>query len=230
MMTTKETFTQSLRKEVHDIWEANFEHPFVKGIAKGDLPIECFRFYVLQDSYYLSHFARVQAIAASKAENLYMTSRMASHAQGTYEAELGLHNKFMEVLKVSEEELNQFRPAPTAYAYTSHLYRVAETGTVGEVIASLLPCYWIYYDIGQSFKGAKPKEEIYRTWIDTYGGEWFVKLVLEQIHHLDRLAEIASETEKEKMKMAFTISCQYELAFWEMAYTQEKWLSDKTYA
>ncbi|MDQ0268231.1 thiaminase II [Cytobacillus purgationiresistens] len=220
-MTT--SFTQQIRKEANEIWIANFNHPFVKGIANGDLPLENFRYYVLQDSYYLSHFARVQAIGAARANDIYTTSRMAAHAQGTYEAELGLHEKFMSLLNISNEEIAKFDPAPTAYAYTSHLYRVADSGSIGEIIAALLPCYWIYYDIGQNFQGAEPDEPIYQEWIDAYGGEWFGDLVKEQIERLDALAEKMSEDERARMKKHFIISCQYELQFWEMAYKLEDW-------
>lgn len=87
-------FSEEIRKEVDHIWEASFNHPFVAGIGDGTLPLECFRFYVMQDAYYLSHFARVQALGAVKATDLHTTSRLAGHAQGTYEAELKLHENF----------------------------------------------------------------------------------------------------------------------------------------
>jgi thiaminase (transcriptional activator TenA) len=217
------TFTNQLRKEAHGIWEANFEHPFVKGIANGDLSLESFRYYVLQDSYYLSHFARIQAIGASKAADLFTTSRMAAHSQGTYEAELGLHVKFIKQLGVTREDLDNFQPSPTAYGYTSHLYRVAATGSLGEIIAAILPCYWIYFEIGQLLKGSIPGVPIYQEWIEAYGGEWFSELVNEQISRLDALAQEASPIEKQRMKQHFIISSQYEFLFWDMAYKLEKW-------
>ena len=224
------TFTQLIRQEAREIWEANLDHPFVQGIAKGTLPLENFRYYVLQDSYYLSHFARIQAIAASRAEELSTTARMAAHAQGTYQAELGLHEQFIGQLGVTKEELENFRPAPTAYAYTSHLYRVAASGSLGEIIAAILPCYWIYYEIGEMLKHAAPKAPIYQEWIAAYGSDWFSELVNEQLTLLDAIAESASDKEREKMKQHFTYSCHYELRFWEMAWTLEGWSvnNDKT--
>lgn len=217
------TFTEILREKAAPIWDANLEHPFVQGIASGKLDLQSFRYYVLQDSYYLSHFARVQAIGASRAEDLNTTARMAAHAQGTSQAELSLHEKFIKQLHVTSEELANFQPAPTAYAYTSHLYRVGASGSLGEIIAAILPCYWIYYDIGQQLKGATPDEPIYQEWIAAYGGEWFGELVQEQLDRLDELAKTASEKEKSRMIDHFLISCQYEYLFWEMAYTFEKW-------
>ncbi|GAE47393.1 thiaminase II [Mesobacillus boroniphilus JCM 21738] len=130
------SFTDELKKQADPIWRANFDHPFVQGIANGNLAFESFRYYVLQDSYYLSHFARIQAIGASRASDLFTTSRMAAHSMGTYEAELGLHENFLKQLEVTKQELDEFVPSPTAYAYTSHLYRVAASGSLAEIIAA----------------------------------------------------------------------------------------------
>lgn len=216
-------FTEVLRHEAELIWQANFDHPFIKGIANGNLALESFRYYVLQDSYYLSHFARIQAIGAARASDLFTTSRMAAHSLGTYEAELGLHENFLKQLRVTKQELDEFVPSPTAYAYTSHLYRVAASGSLGEIIAAILPCYWIYYEIGQLLKESTPNVQIYQEWINAYGGEWFSGLVNEQLSRLDVMALEASKSEQEKMKQHFIISSQYEFMFWDMAYNQEKW-------
>lgn len=215
-------FSEELRKNVDVIWEASFKHPFVTGLADGSLPLECFRYYVLQDSYYLQHFARIQALGAAKAQDLHTTSRMAAHAQGTFEAELSLHENFSKRLKISKEEKDMFKPAPTAYAYTSHLYRAAE-GHLGDIIAALLPCYWLYFEIGEKLRCSTPEEPIYQEWIAAYGTEWFRTLVEEQINRLDEIAEKVSEEDRNRMKEYFWISSQYEYFFWEMAYSLEKW-------
>ncbi|MBM7649740.1 thiaminase/transcriptional activator TenA [Bacillus ectoiniformans] len=220
------TFSEDIRKAVDPIWEASFHHPFVKGIGEGNLSLEQFRYYVLQDSYYLSHFARVQAMGAAKAEDMKTMASMASHAQSTYEAEMALHKDFSKRLGITEEERNQFKPASTAYAYASHMYRGAFFGDLGEIIATILPCYWLYYEVGAHLQGYKPKEPIYQDWIAAYGGEWFRKLVEEQIQRLDELAALKTEAERERMKELFVISSQYEYQFWEMAYQMEEWPFD----
>lgn len=216
-------FSEQIRQEADHIWVASFNHPFVTGIADGSLSLESFKYYVMQDAYYLSHFAKVQAYAGAKAFDLYTTSRLAAHAQGTYEAELSLHENFSKRLGITEEERINFKPAPTAYAYTSHMYRAVLSGGIGEVIAALLPCYWLYYEIGERLQGSTPEEPIYQEWIAAYGGDWFRQLVEEQIARLDELAEKASEEERARMKEHFMLSSQYEYSFWEMAYTLEKW-------
>jgi thiaminase/transcriptional activator TenA len=221
--TSSMKFSEYLRHKADASWQASFEHPFVTGIQDGTLPLECFKHYVLNDSYYLSIFAKVQALGASRAHDLHTTSRMAAHAQGTYEAELALHRDFSSRLGITDAEKASFLPAPTCYAYTTHLLTVGYTGTLGEIIAAILPCYWLYWEIGQRLQGSKPDQPIYQDWINAYGGEWFGTLVQEQIDRLDALAETASAEEKQRMERHFLISSQYEYSFWDMAYRLQKW-------
>ncbi|ASS74329.1 thiaminase II [Tumebacillus algifaecis] len=216
-------FSEMLRAKASASWEGSFDHPFITGIADGSLPLESFKYYILNDAYYLSIYAKVQALGAARANDLYTASRMAAHAQGTYEAELSLHENFSARLGISQEEHAAFKPAPTAYAYTTHLLSVGYTGTLGEIIAAILPCYWLYAEIGQRLQGATPDQPIYHEWIQAYGGDWFDTLVKEQIDRLDQLAELASPEERARMEQHFLISSQYELSFWGMAYSLEQW-------
>ncbi|WP_186577256.1 thiaminase II [Aquibacillus kalidii] len=216
-------FSEKIRKVADPIWQASFDHPFVKGIGDGNLPLENFKYYVMQDAYYLSHFARVQSLGGALAKDLHTTNRMAIHAQGTYEAELELHRTFSKLLGITEEEQRNFKPSPTAYAYTSHMYRASFGGHLGDLLAAILPCYWLYYEIGERLKMHNPQEPIYQKWIEAYGGDWFRNLVEEQIDRLDEIARNTSAQELERMEEHFVISSQYEYGFWEMAYNLEDW-------
>lgn len=219
-------FTETLREATKKSWEMSLNHPFVVGIVRGNLPLETFKYYILQDIYYLKHFGKVHALAAAQAEDFRITSLLAQKASQTAEAELTVHKEHAKALNITEKDTAQFKPAPTAYAYTSHLYRAALSGSLAETVAALLPCYWLYADIGRKYQDAKPEEPIYQNWIKTYASEWFHTSTQEQIDLLDRLAEDASDREREKMKEQFVIAKEYELAFWEMAYTKEGWMSN----
>ncbi|BDG48559.1 MULTISPECIES: thiaminase II [Parageobacillus] len=219
------SFAMELRKKADTIWQASFEHPFVRELGEGTLDLVRFRYYVMQDAYYLRHFARVQALGAAKSPDLATTARMAHHAQSTCEAELSLHETFAELLGITEEEKASFIPAPTAYAYTSHMYRAAYEGHLGDVIAAILPCYWLYYEIGERLKDCQPEEPIYQKWIGTYSSEWFRGLVKEQIARLDAIAKAVTESDRKRMEQHFLISSEYEYEFWEMAYRLETWPS-----
>ena len=113
------TFSAQIRQAVEPIWAASMEHPFVKGIGDGTLPLENFRFYIQQDSYYLTRFAKILALGAAKAPDIATTNQFADFAKHTYSAEIGLHEQFSKRLGITAEEKELFKPAPTTYAYTS---------------------------------------------------------------------------------------------------------------
>lgn len=214
------TFSEEIRQAAQQYWDSSFSHPFVTGIGDGTLPLAKFRHYVLQDAYYLKHFAKIQARAASKAQDFATIAELAEHATSTYAAELSLHQSFFEPLGISSEALAEFEPAPTAYAYVSHMHHASE-GTLGETIAAILPCYWLYYEVGQQLQSCTPDSPIYVQWIATYSSEWFERVVFEQVDRLNDLAERASAEERERMKQHFVKSCYYELMFWQMGWTEE---------
>ncbi len=223
-------FTDQLKEATKESWEQSLNHPFVQGIVKGDLPFETFKFYILQDIYYLKHYGKVHAIAASQADDFQLTAKLADKARYTAEAELTVHNEHAEILNITDKDIKNFKPAPTAYAYTSHLYRATMTGSLAHSVAAMLPCYWLYADIGKKNENANPEPEIYRNWINMYAGDRFQNSTNEMIDLLNTLVEDMSEDEKEKVKEQFVLAKEYELHFWEMSYTKETWLSNKKHS
>jgi thiaminase/transcriptional activator TenA len=59
--------SQRLYEVALPIWESYYDHPFVKGIADGTLPVEKFQFYMIQDHKYLMQYAKVFALGVIKA-------------------------------------------------------------------------------------------------------------------------------------------------------------------
>ena len=220
-------FTDELKVMTAKSWEKSMTHPFVVELAEGRLPEEAFKRYLVQDMYYLNHYSKIHALAAVQAEETAVTHMLLKQAQETIAAEMLMHTEHARLLGMSTTIQTDIRPLPTAYGYTSHLYRVAMAGSLGQTIAGLLPCYWLYADIGSYYRDSKPANPLYASWLENYGSELFQRETQVQIDLLNRLAELSSEAEKEKMRDAFKRAKEYELAFWEMAYAGEQWPSEK---
>lgn len=218
-------FSDSLKAATKRSWELSLNHPFVKEIVSGDLPLETFKNYIMQDIYYLKHYGKVHAFAAAQADDFHQAASLADKAKTIAKAEITVHEEHAKTLNITDNDLKQFQPAPTAYAYTSHLYRAALSGSLAQIVAAMLPCYWLYADIGKTYQNAKPGVEIYKNWIQMYASDWFQDSTKEMIDLLDQLVEEVSNSEREKIKQQFAIAKEYELAFWEMSYTFETWFS-----
>lgn len=199
------------------------ELPFNRELAEGTLSQERFQFYIAQDALYLAEFARALSIAAAKAPDVDAMVWFAKAAQGAIVVERSLHESFFERFGISPDDVARFRPSPTCFGYTNFLLAVAHTGSYEALIAAILPCFWIYWEVGNHIARSAQPENCYRAWIDTYSDPSFGEAVASVIAIVDRVAELAADGNKDIMLAAFTRSTQYEWMFWDSAYRLEDW-------
>ena len=90
------------------------------------------------------------------------------HAAGALKVERALHEGFFKDFGLSPEEVAATPLAPTNLAYTSYLLAVAYGAPFHEAVAALLPCYWIYWEVGKALERAGSPDPLYARWIGTY--------------------------------------------------------------
>lgn len=219
------TFTETLREENQDVYQAIFNHSFVQGIGKGSVPNEALAHYIKADYEYLNAFMYIYGIAISKSNNRQDISFFNNQIDFVLNSEIHPHNNFCEQIGVGYEELQGYPLPPTADHYVKHMMYHAHMGSLGEIIAALLPCPWTYLEIGQELmKSYQPTEDHpFYPWISFYANDDVADTTLKMRDMLDKLATDAGQAELDKIKIAFRKSCQLELSFWEMAYTCEVW-------
>ena len=217
-------FTDELRQFAAPIWEADLRHPFVRGIADGTLPPDKFKFYLIQDYLFLLDYSRVFAYGVIKAPDEATMALFSQLLNETLNTEMDLHRGYCEKFGISAAEMEQAPVAPTTHAYTRHVLNVAQSGTLAELIAGVLPCQWGYAEIGTTLaeQGGSP-EPLYQEWIEMYASDEFLALGKWLRSLLNELTAESSSAEKERLKRHFLFSSRYEYLFWEMAWTQEAW-------
>ena len=217
-------FSGQLRRRSERVWRAIEKHPFLHELEAGTLPMEKFTYFILQDYVYLLDFAQVLCRGGAMAPNLETLELFCRHALGAVEVERGFHASFGKSLGLSREQLDAVAKGPATQAYIDHLQSVARGGTLGELVGAVLPCYWIYGEVGRRLYKKRPnKPKIYRSWIETYASESFWQPVREQIQLIDRLGSLASAREKKRMAELFMLSSRYEFMFWQQAYEMARW-------
>jgi thiaminase/transcriptional activator TenA len=221
-MATK--FSSHLRLKADKIWRAIFAHPFLDELHAGTLPMDHFVYFVLQDYLYLLDFAQVLCLGGSKSPDLKTLEIFTRHALIAVEVERSFHGAFGKSLGLSQRQLDATPKGPTTEAYTRHLQAAARGGSLGEIVAAVLPCYWIYGAVGKKLYKNRPKSpKIYRQWIETYASEEYWKPVREQIRLMDKLGASAKAEERRRMAAHFLLSSRYEFLFWDQAYRLEEW-------
>lgn len=218
-------YAQELQTRFAAIFTQEQEHPFVRGIGDGSLPLERFRFYIEQDYLFLIEYSRVLALAVAKGQSLAVMEQFAALQHATLHVEMGLHRGYAEKFGIQAADWSAVTIAPTTYAYTRHLLATAYSGSVAAIAVSLLPCQWGYAEIGRKLALAGPpaSQPLYGEWIAMYSGEEYQQLVVALLDTFDALAAEVSPGEREELATIFHTSARYEWSFWEMAWRMEQW-------
>ena len=217
------TFSKEAWREIASIYDAIIQLPFNQELAAGTLSGDRFRFYMLQDSLYLIAFSRALSVAAAKAHD---TAAMVKFAESACEATLverQLHESFFQQYEIPAEVVANTELSPSCLSYTSYLLATAYHQPYEVLVAALLPCFWIYWEVGKDIGGRAAKENPYQAWIDTCADESFGAVVREVIDIADRVQVEASKRTQDSMSKAFVRSSQLEWMFWDSAYKLEAW-------
>jgi thiaminase/transcriptional activator TenA len=217
------TFTEELWTSIAPVYAAILRHPFVRGLTDGSLSQDAFRFYVIQDAHYLRDFARALSIAAARAPREDWIIMLNEHSAGALRVERSLHETFFREFGLTEKDVAATPLAPTNLAYTSYLLAVAYGTPFHEGLAALLPCYWIYWEVGKALERAGSRDPLFARWIATYASEEFGSIVRAVLETTDSLAPRLTEEERDAMRRHFVTTSRYEWMFWDMGYRQEPW-------
>jgi thiaminase/transcriptional activator TenA len=217
------SFTDDLWSAIAPIYGAILDHPFVRGLTDGTLPRPAFRFYAVQDALYLREFARALSLAAARAPEEDWIVMFNEHAAGALRVERALHESFFKEFGLAPAEVAATPLAPTNLAYTSYLLAVAYGAPFAEVVAALLPCYWIYWEVGRALERAGSPDPLYRRWIGTYASEEFGAVVRAVLDVTNRVAAGAGPGGRDAMRRHFVTTSRYEWMFWDMGWRQEAW-------
>jgi thiaminase/transcriptional activator TenA len=217
-------FTASLWADTTSIFDAILAHPFLRGLTDGSLTEEQFRFYVMQDSLYLREYARCLALAAAKAPAGSPWCEMfAAHAQSAINVERSLHEGYFAAWGLAPADLDATPPTPTTVGYTSYLLRVAGTGSFEEIVGAILPCYWIYWEVGKTLVATGSPNPTYQRWIDAYASEQFAAAVQRVLDAADRATADLPESRLALICRHYLTASRYEWMFWDAAYRLESW-------
>ena len=218
-----DTWSSRLWSSTAGIYAAILEHPFLAGLTSGDLDPAAFAHYVTQDAHYLRDYARALAVVGAKAPTHADTGMFANHAAGTVEVEMALHATLLGELGLDAALVDVTPPAPTTQAYTSYLLATVYGGSFAEGLAAVLPCYWIYAEVGAALVTRGSPDARYQRWIDTYAGPEFAAVVAEVLDLTDRVGPALSAADEAIARHHFVTTARYEWMFWDAAWRRETW-------
>lgn len=192
--------------------------PFVTGLVAGTLERATFEHYLTQDALYLAEYARALASCAAQSSTGDDLVFWAEAARDCIVVERQLHDTHV-------GDVSGVEASPTCVAYTGHLHSLVTAGCYPALAAGVLPCFWIYEDVGRAMlaKAGDLDGHPYGDWITTYADEDFAQATRVAIEIVDRLAAENSPRVRERMLAAFVRAARFEYLFWDAADRRETW-------
>ena len=204
------------------LWPSCLENPFVVEMAKGTLPIEKFRYYMLQDYLYLKNYVKIFAEIIKKSDDLEEMQYLCKVMSETIDETARTHLPYMKRLGITDDEIESAKAHPYNSEYTGYMLSVAENGSVLHGLTALLNCSWEYAYVAENMVRIYPEAlegEHYGLWFSGYVSDDYRRTNQELIERIDRLAEKSSEEEIEYLLSVFRKTAFYDMRFWDMVYS-----------
>ena len=204
--------TQALWEATGQVWGEVMDLAFICQLRDGTLPRRDFAFYLDQDAQYLNRYSRALSLLSASATDEEGRIGWSEGAVGVLAGEAQLHRDWLGVHGVSVTA-----PSPVTLAYTNFLVASCAVEPYAVGAASVLPCYWLYAEIGFELMRDNHPDHPYRAWLDTYSGEEFIAGARGAIARTERALAEASPAERGQAMAAYLNACVYEREFFAQA-------------
>lgn len=197
------------------IYNDIIEHPFIKELAAGTLDTARFDRYLAQDELYIGNYGRQMFELAELIDDPAAHDMFVEFAKEGIEGEKVMHALLIDRFGIDTQVL----PSPITADYNAHTQAAIGTGSKEIGLAAMLPCMWVYNEVGQHIlRIASVEGNPYREWIHEYGNDAFTEGVNAVLRLADSYAAAASADVRERMTAEFVAATRFEYFFWDYGY------------
>lgn len=134
------------------IWESCLNTKFLKGVADGSLPEECFKGYIVDDSLYLREYSKVFAWGMIHSRDMAEIRNYYSLLSFVNESEDATRRYYLKRYGITDEEIQPLPLRPENRAYVDSMLAAARDGEgAAECMMACLPCMlsygWIFGEL-----------------------------------------------------------------------------------
>ena len=184
--------------------------PFVQGLKDGKLPRHEFIHYLEQDMVYLKNYGEEMAMLSILMPTAPMKELFRRIAADGIEAEKELHHFLADQWNVHPAK----EISSCTQGYMDFTRHYLESGDAALAIAALLPCFWVYNEVGHFIANTPlPDHHPYKAWIQTYESEEMDEVVKQVINFANELAQECTAEKQETMRNIFVEASRWEYKF-----------------
>ena len=209
------SWSKEVWKKSSKIYNSILELDFLKELSEGTLDSDIFARYIAQDEIYLKNYYHQMNMLADMMENTDDKELFIAFAKSGMEGEKALHDMLIDRYGIE----TKVEPSKVTSDYNAHICEGIATGDLCIALASVLPCMWIYNQVGlHILEHSKLESNPYKEWILEYGQEEFTTGVNKVLKMIDGWASKADKETREKMDYYYLKAALYEYAFWDYGY------------
>jgi len=197
------SFSDQAWGRIEPIYQTILAMPFNQELAAGTLSRERFTHYMLQDSHYLINFGKALAVTGARAPDPDAMIQFTHSAESCVVVERSLHEGFFKDFGIAPGAAANIKPSPTCSHYVNYLLATAHNAPYEVSVAALLPCFWIYGEVGKHLMAIAAGDNPYQAWIDTYADEAFEEGIQKVIAIANDIAASTTPEIKEQMFVSF---------------------------
>lgn len=206
MISAQGYFTEKLWQSITPVFNNIINCRFVVELANASLPQSCFAHYLSQDVLYLKQdneaFKLISQRTSDKEEKQFFNNL----ANDSIAVEQTIRNEYLTEFNIREAK----KQSPVFKKYGLFILDNAANAPYSVALAGLLPCFWLYGEIGKYiFRHQMPNNK-YQKFIDTYSDESYDIITNRFIQLVEQYGQQATTVIKEQMNAAFQQSAQYE--------------------
>lgn len=215
--------TQALWDATGDVWEQIRTQQFIVGLGDGTLTKEYFDFYLQQDSLYLTQYSKALARLSAAAPSPRAQVAWARGAAECIEVEAALHRDWLQNSAEEQKAIRAVEEVPSAItsAYTDFLIAATHVQPYVVGVAAVLPCYWLYAEVGLHLASLNRDGHPYAAWLEAYAGQDFLESTKEAIAETERALAAADDAERHAALRAYLTAAWHEVAFFDQAFRRE---------
>lgn len=212
------------------IWEECAATPFVQEVQTGKLPLEKFKRYMIQDSIYLKNYARIYGKAIFHADTLREIQLYYSMLNFVNDTESEVRLDYLKQFCMTDNDIELIAPLPENQNYIDFMFEIASHGKNEEILMAVLPCMLSYSYIFRKL-AAVPTSRQSRYWdfIKDYADEQYAESCKEWSAFAEHKCAGLSVANKKYLADIFEKASLLELAFWKMAYRNERMEENSQY-
>ncbi|EXJ91223.1 hypothetical protein A1O1_04333 [Capronia coronata CBS 617.96] len=213
---------------VAPMWHNYTHHPFPTQLARGTLPEDLFKNYLVQDYLYLTHFARTHALAAYKSRAMSAITASA-HIILHIEREMALHLSYCAEFGISRADLEHpdRKESLACVAYSRYVLDVGQSEDWLALQMALAPCLLGYGEAAQRLYVEKESRTAdqgnrYWRWVENYVADDYQEAITVGRDMIETHIAKQSPSRVQELIAIFVRATEMEVRFWDFDAHVEK--------